>query len=273
MKARSDELALQFLTQNPSLIAKQTMHEMTNKHGELWEGLSVEQILGRVRRTRANMNYGDAFRTVENTSYAKMTDSNEYFLQEHKCWPDRATGVLQRIMVFANPKLLNLLEALTIDIFVDATFKVCPHPFMQCLIIMVFDRATYLYVPVMYVLMTNKNEDSYWYAFASVISCSDWRINVRNIHADFETALTNAAEKQFPEADVIGCLFHWKQAIRRYLISKLGFLKEEIGYAMKQGVLDLLTIIPMDEVENTGIPFVRSLIEKVSKTTFTYVYF
>ena len=42
---------------------------------------------------------------------------------------------------------------------------------------------------------------------------------------------------------------------------------------MKQGVLDLLTIIPMDEVENTGIPFVRSLIEKVSKTTFTFVYF
>ena len=157
--------------------------------------------------------------------------------------------------------------------FVDATFMVCPDPVMHCLIIMVFDRAAYLYVPVMYILMTNENEYSYWYAFASVIPCSDWRIRVRNIHADFETALTNVAEKQFPEADVIGCLFHWKQAIRRYLISKLGVLKEEIGYAMKQGVLDLLTIIPMDEVENTGIPFVRSLIEKVSKTTFTFVYF
>ena len=111
------------------------------------------------------------------------------------------------------------------------------------------------------------------YAFASVISCSNWQIIVRNVNADFEAALTNAAENQFPEAGVIGCLFHWKQAIRWYLVSKLGFLKEEIGYAMKQGVLDLLTIIPMDEVENTGIPFVRSLIEKVSKTTFTYVYF
>ena len=64
MKARSDELALQFLTQNPSLIAKQIMREMANKHGELWEGLSVEQILGQVRRTRVNMNYGDAFCTV-----------------------------------------------------------------------------------------------------------------------------------------------------------------------------------------------------------------
>ena len=44
-------------------------------------------------------------------------------------------------------------------------------------------------------------------------------------------------------------------------------------YAMKQGVLNLLTIIQMDDVENTGIPFARSLIEKVRKTTFTYVYF
>ena len=265
MKVRADELALENLATEPNKIAKQILREMTDEHGISWVGLGRDQIIGRVRRARANMNHGDAFRTVENTTYAKMTDSNEFFLQKHECWPDRSSGVLQRIMAFANPALLYLLQSLQVDIFIDGTFKVCPSPFTQCLIIMVFDRATYLYIPVMYILMTCKTEEGYWYAFSSVIACSDWRINVRNFHADFEKALINAAKKQFSEADFIGCLFHWKQAIQRYLISKLGFLRAEIAYAMRRGVLDLLTIIPMDEVEKIGIPFVRSMIEKVRR--------
>jgi hypothetical protein len=37
---------------------------------------------------------------------------------------------------------------------------------------------------------------------------------------------------------------------------------EEVEYGMQVGVLDLLTIIPQDEVESFGIPYVRSLLEK-----------
>jgi hypothetical protein len=39
-------------------------------------------------------------------------------------------------------------------------------------------------------------------------------------------------------------------------------LAEEITLAMKIGVLDLLCIIPQDEIREFGIPYVRSIIEK-----------
>jgi len=65
----------------------------------------------------------------------------------------------------------------------------------------------------------------------------------------------------FPEGFHVGCLFHLKQAWRRYLITKLGFLAEQIKLAMMVGVLDLLCMIPQDEVEDFGIPYVRSVIE------------
>jgi len=53
-----------------------------------------------------------------------------------------------------------------------------------------------------------------------------------------------------------------EQAWRRHLIKKLAFLAEEITLAMKIGVLDLLCIIPQDEIREFGIPYVRSIIEK-----------
>ena len=46
------------------------------------------------------------------------------------------------------------------------------------------------------------------------------------------------------------------------MITKLAFLAEDIKLAMKIGVLDLLCIIPQDEISAFGIPYVRSVIEE-----------
>ena len=43
--------------------------------------------------------------------------------------------------------------------FVDATFQVMPHPFYQCLIDMVFDASLKIYIPVAWILMTDKTEE------------------------------------------------------------------------------------------------------------------
>ena len=47
-----------------------------------------------------------------------------------------------------------------------------------------------------------------------------------------------------------------------YLISKLGFVSEEIVFSVCVGVFDMLCIIPQDEVEEYGIPYVCSIIEE-----------
>ena len=74
--------------------------------------------------------------------------------------------------------------------------------------------------------------------------------------------MINAGKIHFPEGHHNGCLFHLKQAWRRRLISHIGCLAEEVAYAMREGILDLLTVIRPGKVKDIGIPFVRSLVEK-----------
>ncbi len=80
---------------------------------------------------------------------------------------------------------------------------------------------------------------------------------------DFEQAFINALRKMFPRARLIGCFFHWKQAIRRKL-KDLGFPDGVVSHLMKPGRLDLLTVMPIDDVksvESKGPMFVAMLIE------------
>ena len=39
------------------------------------------------------------------------------------------------------------------------------------------------------------------------------------VYFDFEKALTNAAREQFKDAILIGCFFHFKQALRKHMVS------------------------------------------------------
>ncbi|KAG3118278.1 hypothetical protein PI124_g3455 [Phytophthora idaei] len=77
------------------------------------------------------------------------------------------------------------------------------------------------------------------------------------ITCDFEKALINAVGDQFPDTTVVGCLFHFKQAIRRRM-QKLHIPTNEISVAMGRGVLDLLTILPHDQIDPQGIDHVTS---------------
>ena len=80
----------------------------------------------------------------------------------------------------------------------------------------------------------------------------------KTVTCDFELALINAIQGIFPFAKINGCLFHWKQAIKRKLSSlKLKNEKEIIEYAMVKFSIDILTVIPINEIRKKGIPFVQ----------------
>ena len=78
---------------------------------------------------------------------------------------------------------------------------------------MVFNEQTDAYVPVFYVLMTSKSEQVYSYALRWVEATIGRKIAPSTITCDFEVALQNAISKNFSQVAIIGCLFHWKQAI------------------------------------------------------------
>ena len=125
-----------------------------------------------------------------------------------------------RMMVFRNPTLLPLLKVPSLDMYVDATFDCTPAPFYQTLIFMVYSHETSSYVPILYALMTHKNETLYWHVFNTVVYCSDWQIQARTYTTDFERGLMKQMSVQFGgksgNAVHVGCLFHLKQAWRKY---------------------------------------------------------
>ena len=64
---------------------------------------------------------------------------------------------------------------------------------------------------------------------------------------------------------VTGCLFHWKQANRRQLV-KLQLSAQTVSKLMKHGVLDVLTLIPHDEIESIGFDYIKSQLELEDET-------
>ena len=265
LKAYIDELAMIFLTFPPAKIWEKAKARMDKEYPDGgWTGLQKTSVTGRVPKICNQMNGGDAFRTLENSTYALMTDIKRSFLQHHGIYPDpKKPGSYDRILVFGNPSHFGLLELTNLDLYIDATFDCCPKPFYQCLIVMIYLQETKVYLPVLYILMTSKKQELYCHALNHVVSLSNWHLNVNSYTTDFKIAIMNSCRIIFCATSFhVGCFFHLKQAWRRYLISKIGFLAEEIAYAMKAGVLDLLCIIPQDEIREIGIPFVRLLIEE-----------
>jgi hypothetical protein len=198
--------------------------------------------------------------------YSKMPNMDRPFLHHLMCspHPDKS-DVMMRLIIFANPALLGLLNGV-VDLFIDATFSCVPAPFYQCLIIMVFDPSTSHYLPVVYALMTHKVQELYWQMFNQLIFLTKWKMQVRTFTSDFELAMMNTLELLFGEnaggGKHVGCFFHLKQAWRKYLIEKCGLgLSSLLGPFMAVGGLNLLCVIPRNEIDSVGIPFLRLTLE------------
>ncbi len=269
MHMRTRELAIDpnYRTKGPADIWPVLKNEMDVKYPETntrgWSGMRRKQVMRHVWQTRTELGMGDTISTFENNlEYLQMNNAEWSFLRFSATLPvpgDEKDHM--HYMIFCNPELIRLLKMPQVDLFIDATFDCCPHPFYQCLIIMVYDPTTSYYVPVLYCLMTRKNEHLYYEVFHRIVCEADWQLEVKTFTTDFEIALMKQAEKQFGEFKHIGCFFHLKQAWRRYLTVTLRMEHVAIKVAMEVGALDLLCIIPRDEIIKYGIPYVRAKVE------------
>ena len=66
----------------------------------------------------------------------------------------------------------------------------------------------------------------------------------------------NAVKKALCLTVLIGCLFHFKQAIRRHMVTVIQFTTGVASFMMD--VIDVLTIIPPEEVATKGLWYVLS---------------
>ncbi|KAE9022247.1 hypothetical protein PR001_g13187 [Phytophthora rubi] len=232
-------------------------------------GMARGQVIKRVHHARA-LHYGaDVHGRVEVPPLVNVKNTGMLFLQFHHVWGN-TNNELDRVVGWANPSLLNLLRYENITLFVDGTFRCVPDTFGQCVVVMVYDRGTKLYIPVFFVLCTSKSYDTYWNLLQFVSNACGEPIKPKEVVCDFESALINAASDWFPQAAIIGCLFHFKQACKRRML-KYRLHKDQVKVAMLPGFLDMLTVIDKSKISPQGIDWVKNAIqERCKKDNITY---
>lgn len=110
----------------------------------------------------------------------------------------------------------------------------------------------YVY-PLIYCLTTRKSEETY-VAILQHLKDQATRFGMnlapRKIICDFERATMNAIQEIFPEALVIGCLFHWSQSVWRKAVS-FGLrtrYNEEIEIKRSINLLLGLPFVPVEDM-------------------------
>ncbi|OQR86319.1 hypothetical protein ACHHYP_20496 [Achlya hypogyna] len=111
-------------------------------------------------RCRKESSGGDIFREVETPPTCFIAPDDKRYFQQFNTTTIHQKK-LRRIMGFAHPSLVSKLKYLGLSPFIDGTFRVCPKPFVQC-VIMMYDPAHDTYLPVFYVLMDAKDNWAYW---------------------------------------------------------------------------------------------------------------
>lgn len=168
-----------------------------------------------------------------------------------------------RIMVFGNEWSMDLLINYK-NIFLDGTFAVCPEPFTQLVTIHCDIGSTTLYTnifPILYVLLPNKNTDTYRIMFQLIkskvrqLTDQDW--DPAYIMVDFEAAIAKALSSEFPRAKKGGCFYHFHKSIW-----KKGKQFKLTSNRDKKRILQLTASLPLlpEEKIDEGWAYVESQI-------------
>ena len=86
----------------------------------------------------------------------------------------------------------------------------------------------------------------------------------KTITCEFEVALLKSILEEFSgdNVNIACCEFHWKQALRRKLI-QFGLSSKEVFTMISDGgSMEVLTIVPVDEILSKGVPYVRSITDE-----------
>jgi hypothetical protein len=252
MGEETDRLA----TTNQMLTALHIWEQVSQQFydGMVIRGMTRPQVMARVYRTRRIHFGGNAHGVVEVPHLALVAGTELNFFQYHLVYQE--DDELQRLIGWAHPRLLQLLRYPGVQLFVDGTFQSVPRSFHQCVVVKVHDAASRVFIPVFYTLTTNRTATAYARMFRCIADAMGQAPRPAQVVVDFQQALIDSVGVSYPDARVIGCFFHWKQAIKRRMVA-LHLPAPEISIAMEVGVLDMLTVVPPAEVDPLGLAFVQ----------------
>ncbi|DAZ93446.1 TPA: hypothetical protein N0F65_003143 [Lagenidium giganteum] len=223
MRNEVDRQATVDVTATASAIWENVSEEFYRGAENPVQGLTREQVIRRVHYTRRSHFGGQIYGRLELPPLSL----------------DKKRPCVQRLIGWAHPELFRLLKYKHTTIFLDGTFRCVPRGFYQVLVCMVYDHGSDCYVPVFYVVCTSKTEDMYWNAIQFVDQTVD----------------QNLDPAECLQSRDVGCLFHFKQAVRRCM-KELRIHEAEENIAMSRGVLDMLTVIEPGTILTQGIRWV-----------------
>ena len=98
--------------------------------------------------------------------------------------------------------------------FIHATFKIIWYQFTQCLSIHAFIKSdnSFKQVLLMFVVMSGELNKDYNKVFKTVKSVLPTTV-VKTVIIDFEAAMWSTLPLVFPDVTILGCYFHWAQAV------------------------------------------------------------
>jgi len=242
---------------NPKDLAVEIVLLFQERYNDrAYSGYTVDQLRRLYHRIRETefANWAQAI-CIHPLVCASDTDER-LFLQFHN-----KVNVQNRLLTligWGHPDLIWEIKDGSLNFFFDLTFHVVPRGFDQCFIIMAYLPRYDYYVPVFYILVQSKLQEVYEHALLGVIAAMGHKIaTAKTKTCDFESGLINAIEEHFPEGDMVGCEFHFKQANRRKLIADFHLPKDLVSEFMREdGLFEILTVVPPDDIDET-IGYIR----------------
>lgn len=171
----------------------------------------------------------------------KVTTRSENFL----LW-DSGDQDENRLFMFGTSANLQLLQQYS-HWFMDGTFKVSPDVFLQVFTIhaLIDNRS----IPLIYVLMRTKAQVDYERVFRKLLELRP-SLTPTSVLIDFEIATMNALSIMFPNATILGCLFHLGQSLWRRIQNEglSNAYRDDENVKLYSKMLIALSFVPPEDV-------------------------
>ena len=174
--------------------------------------------------------------------YTKTSDGGDFLRAVQ--WTDGPDS--QALLLFLSDHGKSLLKTYR-SWNMDGTFQTCPAQFSQLYFIFAITD-TGKTIPAAYSLLPNKK--CYGLLFEELKKIIEETSHLEKVMVDFEKGVHRQIEESFPNASVSGCLFHYKQAVRRQLGAKgcMALYNADRNFQTLVSMLYSLPFVPSHEV-------------------------
>lgn len=150
------------------------------------------------------------------------------------------------MLIYGTEASLSFLADST-DWFMDGTFTVAPPQFVQ--LYTVHGLRNGHNVIGCYALLSNKRAETYTEFLQQVRQLTN-DADPASIMIDFERACINAIDEVFPQANVIGCLFHLCKNVQKHV--QAAGLQEQYSvdeeFRVNVRMIPALAFVPLDDI-------------------------